>query len=182
MLLDKVAEELCPRLAALGITKVPLASVVGSCWASCVPACLSPVFPLILPTFPPPHPRTFSTGNPHFWCAVSALWCGLPALDAPWSLTRRQVLTVPTSGIAAAMPFAVRLGVPLLFTRDSRPITMKDDAVLSATYPSRTKVGDVCVHSVWVGSTAPALPTLLSHTQPHTATLASRSLCRGLLL
>jgi xanthine phosphoribosyltransferase len=50
-----------------------------------------------------------------------------------------KVVTVPTSGIAVAMPIAVRLGVPLVFLRDTRPITMEGTAVHSVSYPSRTK-------------------------------------------
>ena len=50
-----------------------------------------------------------------------------------------KVVTVPTSGVAVAMPFAIHLGVPLLFTRDYLPASMRGDEVASVTYPSRTK-------------------------------------------
>ena len=53
-----------------------------------------------------------------------------------------KILTAESSGIPPAFAAAVALGVPMVYARKRRPITMADP-VLTARAPSRTRGGDV---------------------------------------
>ncbi|WP_299284287.1 xanthine phosphoribosyltransferase [Thermoflexus sp.] len=53
-----------------------------------------------------------------------------------------KVLTAEISGIGPALMTAYALGVPLVFARKHKPLTMGDD-IFFATAPSHTKGGDV---------------------------------------
>ncbi|MCP5150268.1 MAG: xanthine phosphoribosyltransferase [Ectothiorhodospiraceae bacterium] len=56
-----------------------------------------------------------------------------------------KVLTAETSGIVPAFATALALGVPCLFARKRRPVTMADP-VLTAEAPSPTKGGTAHLH------------------------------------
>ena len=53
-----------------------------------------------------------------------------------------KVLTCEISGIAPALTTAIHLGIPVVYARKTKPITMPD-TVLMATAPSHTKKKDV---------------------------------------
>ncbi len=53
-----------------------------------------------------------------------------------------RVLTAEISGIAPALLTALELGVPVVYARKHKPITMPDSVFLTTT-PSHTKGGDV---------------------------------------
>jgi xanthine phosphoribosyltransferase len=53
-----------------------------------------------------------------------------------------KVLTAEISGIAPALMTGVALGIPIVYARKTKPVTMPD-AVLLATAPSHTKKHDV---------------------------------------
>lgn len=57
-------------------------------------------------------------------------------------LNPTKVLTAEISGIGPALMTAYALGVPLVFARKHKPLTMGED-VFFATAPSHTKGGDV---------------------------------------
>lgn len=58
----------------------------------------------------------------------------------PWQPTK--VLTAEISGIGPALMTAYALGVPLVFARKHKPLTMGED-IFFATAPSHTKGGDI---------------------------------------
>ncbi|MCS7251618.1 MAG: xanthine phosphoribosyltransferase [Thermoflexus sp.] len=58
------------------------------------------------------------------------------------SLDPTKVLTAEVSGIGPALMTAYALGVPLVFARKHKPLTIGED-VFFATAPSHTKGGDV---------------------------------------
>ena len=53
-----------------------------------------------------------------------------------------KVLTAEVSGIAPALPTARHLGIPIVFARKSKPITMPDQVFLTLA-PSHTRGGSV---------------------------------------
>lgn len=53
-----------------------------------------------------------------------------------------KIITAEVSGIAPALTTGIVLGVPVVYARKTRPITMKEGAY-SATAPSHTKGGEV---------------------------------------
>lgn len=63
--------------------------------------------------------------------------CGLELAERMRSTMPNKVLTVESTGLICALPTARRLGIPLLFARKSRPITISDS--FQTTYRSATK-------------------------------------------
>lgn len=63
--------------------------------------------------------------------------CGEELAERLRSTMPNKVLTVESTGLIAAFPTAKRLGIPLVFARKSRPITVSDS--YQTTYRSATK-------------------------------------------
>lgn len=63
--------------------------------------------------------------------------CGEELAERLRSTMPNKVLTVESTGLVAAFPTAKRLGIPLVFARKSRPITVSDS--YQTTYRSATK-------------------------------------------
>jgi xanthine phosphoribosyltransferase len=72
--------------------------------------------------------------------------------DAFRSLAPTKILTIEVSGIAPAIVTAIELGVPMVYARKKRPITMKEGA-FHAQSVSRTKGGlvDLYVSGEYLG-------------------------------
>jgi xanthine phosphoribosyltransferase len=64
--------------------------------------------------------------------------CGRELARRFWDIGATKVLTAEISGIAPALTTALHLGLPVVYARKSKPITMPDQVFLTLT-PSHTK-------------------------------------------
>lgn len=64
--------------------------------------------------------------------------CGEAFAQQFKSLNATKIITVEISGIAPALTTGIALGIPIVYARKSKPITMPD-IVLMSTAPSHTK-------------------------------------------
>ncbi|CEL93365.1 unnamed protein product [Vitrella brassicaformis CCMP3155] len=73
--------------------------------------------------------------------------CGKALADHFTQYGPTKVLTAQTSGVAPAQATAFHLGVPYVFARESKPITLSGHSVLEARSRSYTKNKDIVLYA-----------------------------------